>query len=51
MLGSRLVQAWRARFARREDPTLLRFGKLEGYRNAPPTKVVPVFFARRTRLT
>jgi hypothetical protein len=51
MIRSRLLQAWRTRFGQREDPMLMRFGKLEGYRNAPSATAVPVFFARRVRLS
>lgn len=51
MIRSKLLLAWRARFARREDLALQRFCKLETVRNSPPAKTVPVFLARKASLT
>ncbi len=50
MIRSRLLQAWRLRFARREDPALERFSKLKGCGTERPVTVVPVFSARKARL-
>lgn len=47
MFRFNLIQAWRARLGRREDPALQRFSKLQGIRGETPVTAIPVFMFRK----